>query len=99
MRPRDSWAGALILRGRGWAATLTALILGYHCAAIAITAGLSRYRVPLDGLLLLWLALALGDLPGTRRVFTESPARGAAALLVALVLLGLALRSLGPGFL
>jgi len=92
-------AAALIVRGRGWAATLTALILGYHCAAIAITAGLSRYRVPLDGLLLLWLALALGDLPGTRRVFTESPARGAAALLVALVLLGLALRSLGPGFL
>jgi hypothetical protein len=53
----------------------------------------------LDGLLLLWLALALGDLPGTRRMFAESPARGAAALLVALVLFGLALRSLGPGFL
>ena len=92
-------AAALILRGRGWAAALTALILGYHCAAIAITAGLSRYRVPLDGLLLLWLALALGDLPGTRRVFSESPARGAAALFVALILFGLALRSLAPGFL
>lgn len=92
-------AAALLLRGRGWAAALTALILGYHCAAIAITAGLSRYRVPLDGLLLLWLALALADLPGTRRVFVESPARGAAALVTALVLFGLALRSLVLGFL
>ncbi|MCK6524650.1 hypothetical protein L6R49_24855 [Myxococcota bacterium] len=92
-------AVALIVRGRGWAAALTALILGYHCAAIAITAGLSRYRVPLDCLLLLWLALALGDLKGTREAWARSPARGAAALLVALVLLGLALRSLVPGFL
>ncbi len=41
-------------RGRGWMLLVTGLIVAYHGAAISLLAGLSRYRVPLDAIWLLW---------------------------------------------
>lgn len=48
-------------RGRGSQAVLFSLILVYHCAAIAALAGLSRYRVPLEPLLMIYAAAVLAD--------------------------------------
>ena len=45
---------ALVARGRGGHGLVTGLILVYHCAAIAALAGLSRYRVPLEPLLMVY---------------------------------------------
>jgi hypothetical protein len=84
------WAGAagLALRGRGAWAVVFAGILLYHVAAIAVLAGLSRYRVPLEPLLMVGAA---GLLASPRAAVSEalaSPLRwrvGAAALVLALV--------------
>ncbi|MFT4979870.1 MAG: 4-amino-4-deoxy-L-arabinose transferase-like glycosyltransferase [Myxococcota bacterium] len=56
---------ALCARGRGARSVLVALLLLYHVAAISVLAGLTRYRVPLEPLLMLYLASALGDPSGT----------------------------------
>ena len=48
-------------RGRRAQAVLFSLILVYHCAAIAALAGLSRYRVPLEPLLMIYAAAILAD--------------------------------------
>lgn len=55
--------GAVGLAGRGRRAqaVLFSLILVYHCAAIAALAGLSRYRVPLEPLLMIYAAAILAD--------------------------------------
>ena len=55
--------GAVGLAGRGRRAqaVLFSLILVYHCAAIAALAGLSRYRVPLEPLLMIYAAAVLSD--------------------------------------
>lgn len=47
-------AFALVARGRGGHGLVTGLILLYHCAAIAALAGLTRYRVPLEPLLMVY---------------------------------------------
>ncbi len=47
---------ALVARGRGGHGLVTGLILLYHCAAIAALAGLTRYRVPLEPLLMVYAA-------------------------------------------
>jgi hypothetical protein len=47
--------------GRRSQAVLFSLILLYHCAAIAALAGLSRYRVPLEPLLMIYAAGVLAD--------------------------------------
>jgi hypothetical protein len=47
---------ALVARGRSGHGLVTGLILVYHCAAIAALAGLSRYRVPLEPLLMIYAA-------------------------------------------
>ena len=46
----------LALRGRGAGAILISGILLYHVAAISVLAGLTRYRVPLEPLLMIFLA-------------------------------------------
>jgi 4-amino-4-deoxy-L-arabinose transferase-like glycosyltransferase len=48
-------------KGRGWLMMTTLLIVGYHVAAIGLVAGLSRYRVPLDALFLVWAGVFLAD--------------------------------------
>jgi hypothetical protein len=45
---------ALVARGRGSHGVLTGLILLYHVGAIAALAGLTRYRVPLEPLLMIY---------------------------------------------
>jgi len=67
----DAWCLAVILfslatlvggtvgafqRGRGWLLWATLGIVLYHCAAVAVLFGTTRFRVPLDGLWLIWLA-------------------------------------------
>ena len=54
-------AFALVARGRGGHGLVTGLILLYHCAAIAALAGLTRYRVPLEPLLMVYGAGLLSD--------------------------------------
>lgn len=54
-------------RGRGWYLVGAALIVGYHVAAIACLAGLSRYRVPLEPL---WMVFAGGLLADPRGALT-----------------------------
>ena len=51
-------------KGRGWLMMTTLLIVGYHVAAIGLVAGLSRYRVPLDALFLVWAGVFLADPKG-----------------------------------
>ena len=54
-------AVGLAMRGRGSQSILFSGILVYHCAAIAALAGLSRYRVPLEPLLMIYAAGLLSD--------------------------------------
>ncbi len=46
----------LVARGRGAQPLVFGGILVYHCAAISVLAGLSRYRVPLEPLLMVYAA-------------------------------------------
>ena len=65
--------------------------------AIALVAGLSRYRVPLDVLGLIWAGVWLGQLPGT--VQALGPRRAWALGLALLAALGLMARYALVGFL
>ena len=51
-------------KGRGWLMMTTLFIVGYHVAAIGLVAGLSRYRVPLDALFIVWAGVFLADPKG-----------------------------------
>ena len=50
-------------------------ILLYHVAAIAALAGLSRYRVPLEPLLMIYAAALFADWSGSMRRLRESRLR------------------------
>jgi hypothetical protein len=99
------WSGVAVLggligvfsRGKSWFASLTVAIVGYHVVAIALVAGLSRYRVPLDVLGLIWAGVWLGQLPGT--VQALGPRRAWALGLALLAALGLMARYALVGFL
>ena len=62
------WGGmaVLVIRARSPQSVLVFGILLYHVAAISVLAGLTRYRVPLEPLLMLYLAWGLGDWSGLR---------------------------------
>jgi len=51
----------LCVRGRGASAILIGGILLYHIAAISLLAGLTRYRVPLEPLLMVFGGMVLAD--------------------------------------
>ncbi len=87
----------LFSRGRGWFASLTVAVVLYHAVAIALVAGLSRYRVPLDVLGLLWAGVWLAELEGSSRTLLGW--RGVALAGTLLVVLPLMWRFLLPGFL
>lgn len=89
----------LLALGRGWLAVVCALVLAYHMAAIALVAGLTRYRVPLDGLWLLWAAALLARPAQAWAWLRAEPLRVAGALALLPALLALCLRLLRPGFL
>jgi hypothetical protein len=52
------WGGSVgaFARGRSWLFPITLSIVLYHCAAVAVLLGTTRFRVPLDGLWLIWTA-------------------------------------------
>jgi hypothetical protein len=86
------------LRRGGMYRVIVVLTIGYHLAAFAALAGLSRYRVPLD---MVWMPFAGAFLASPRLAFQElraSPARAAGAILLVLLLLGLMLWFLPNGF-
>jgi 4-amino-4-deoxy-L-arabinose transferase-like glycosyltransferase len=60
-------AAGLTIRGKGAQGAVFALLLLYHCAAISALAGLTRYRVPLEPLLMVYCAALLADPAGARR--------------------------------
>lgn len=73
-------------------------LLAYHFAAIAVTAGLSRYRVPLEPLLMVFAAAALLSPRQTWAALRAEPWRGAAAVLALAVLTPLMLWFLPAGW-
>lgn len=85
-------------RGRGWYAATAAGLVLYHVAAIAVLAGLSRYRVPLEPL---WMVFAAGLLADPRAAWAGLRAdrlRLVGTLVVSAVLLLLMLRYLPAGW-
>jgi hypothetical protein len=71
------WGGTIGLcaKGRGGRGLLISGILLYHVAAISILAGLTRYRVPLEPLLMLYSALLLSNPRKVFRNLRDSPWR------------------------
>lgn len=82
-------AAGLAIRGRGAQGALFSSILLYHCAAIAALAGLSRYRVPLEPLLMVYAAALLADPAGAARALRAQPYR--IGLLSVVLVIGLPL--------
>ncbi len=85
-------------RGRGWYAVTAGLIVLYHVAAIAALAGLTRYRVPLEPL---WLVFAGGFLASPRegwRTLWNGSARSVLGVFVTVLLLAHMLRYLPAGW-
>ncbi len=88
----------LFARGRGWYAVAAVVVVGYHVAAIACLAGLSRYRVPLEPL---WMVFAGGLLADPRSAWTGlrlSRWRLVGVFVVTAILLALMLRFLPAGW-
>jgi hypothetical protein len=75
---------ALVARGRGGHGVVTGAILLYHVAAIAALAGLSRYRIPLEPLLMVYAAGLWTDGGEVWRGLVEDRKR----LLLAIVVMG-----------
>jgi len=75
---------ALVARGRGGHGVVTGAILLYHVAAIAALAGLSRYRIPLEPLLMIYAAGLWTNAGQVWRGLTEDRKR----LFLAIVVLG-----------
>jgi len=94
------WVGAvgLAARGRRALGLVVAGILLYHVAAISLLAGLSRYRIPLEPLLMLYAAQVLADPRATLSIFAERRWRLAAAVLALVALVPLVLWFLPAGW-
>jgi len=92
--------GAVGLAGRGRKAqaVLFSLILVYHCAAIAALAGLSRYRVPLEPLLMIYAAAILADPKAFIAQVTAQKWRGVVIVAGLCILLPLVLWYLPAGW-
>ena len=89
---------ALVARGRGGHGLVTGLILLYHCAAIAALAGLSRYRVPLEPLLMVYGAGLIARPGMVWQGLREERWRSALAVLVMLWVIPLTLWFLPAGW-
>ncbi len=88
----------LTTRGRGWYALAAGLIVLYHVAAISVLAGLSRYRVPLEPLWIVFAAAALAHPDQALQALRDSLPRLFATVLLCGTLLGLMLRFLPAGW-
>lgn len=87
-----------VARARSWYGVTSALIVAYHVAAISVLAGLTRYRVPLEPLWLVWAAGLLAAPRETFRAFFDGSLRSVAGLAATIVLLGLMLWFLPVGW-
>ena len=85
-------------RGRGWLLIITAGVVLYHTAAISLLAGLSRYRVPLDAIWLIWTAGLLAEPRKAWEELTAEKWRLVGCILTLLVLTPFALWYLTAGF-
>jgi 4-amino-4-deoxy-L-arabinose transferase-like glycosyltransferase len=85
-------------RARGPFGVLTVAIVGYHVAAVALVAGLSRYRVPLEHLWLVYAAAFVAEPRACWAALRASPPRALAAALVLLILIPSMLTFLPHGF-
>lgn len=68
-------AFGLTTRARGGRGVVIGGILLYHVAAIAALAGISRYRVPLEPMLMLYGAAVFADWKGTKKALMSGPFR------------------------
>ena len=91
-------AFGLVARGSGGTAGAIGAIVVYHLAAIPVTAGLSRYRVPFEPLLLIYASAALCQPRSTLAALRTSPPRAALGLLTLLVVIPLVLWFLPSGW-
>jgi hypothetical protein len=89
---------AACARARGPYGMLAVTIVAYHVAAIAALAGLSRYRLPLEPLWMIYLAMLLAHPRVVLGELGGSTARAAGALLTLPMLFALMLWYLPTGF-
>lgn len=90
---------AAAARARGAYGVLVVTVVAYHVAAVAVTAGLTRYRIPLEPLWLVFLAVAVAQPGATARALAGPRGIAAAALVGVLAPLALwFLRAGLPGF-
>jgi len=87
------WGGTVVLclRGKGGRGLLMSGLLLYHVAAISVLAGLTRYRVPLEPLLMLYFAWGICDWKGTKAIANEERWRWLLLFVVLLFLVPLTL--------
>lgn len=94
------WGGTLgfAARARGWFALASGAVVLYHVAAIAVLAGLTRYRVPLEPLWTVWAALLVAEPRETMGALLSGKWRGVLGVFVLVVLLALMLYFLPAGW-
>jgi len=85
-------------RARGWYAATSGLTVLYHVAAIAVLAGLTRYRVPLEPLWLVHAGVVLAEPRETWAQLRGGSLRSLLGVVTLIVLLALMLRFLPAGW-
>ncbi len=85
-------------RGRGWYAAAAGLVVLYHVGAIALLAGLSRYRVPLEPLWMVYVGALLADPAAAWAALRANIVRGVVTAALTGILLVLMLRFLPAGW-
>ncbi len=89
---------AVSARARGALGLTSVGIVAYHVAAIALLAGLSRYRLPLEPLWMVWLAVALAEPRLSLQALRSTPWRWLGAAVTTPILVVLMWRFLPAGF-
>ncbi|MFZ5478302.1 MAG: glycosyltransferase family 39 protein [Myxococcota bacterium] len=87
-----------VARGKGWYGLAAGLILLYHVGAIAVLAGLTRYRVPLEPIWLVFAAGFLVDARATLRTLFDGRPRTVAGLVLIVLVVAHVLRYLPVGW-
>ncbi len=85
-------------RAKGWYAAGSGLIVLYHVAAIAVLAGLSRYRVPLEPLWLVHAAAFFTDPKGSLKILANGSTRSIIGVFTTFFLIVLMLKFLPAGW-
>ncbi len=88
----------LFARGKGWYAAGSGLIVLYHVAAIAVLAGLSRYRLPLEPLWLVHAAVFFTEPRECLRTLVEGSSRSVVGVFITCFLFALMMRFLPAGW-